>query len=267
LEGVKIYYYPDTRTPALAKLKMTGSLMLRLKEHERRTREARLLASRPEEVFKELRSYGAQAKNNFFRFGYEDERLEKSLLERGDPLIDLGLACYGSDKGVISELYMKALIAPNTPADARYRKGLRIACLSNQAIASRTFLGSFPRDIIGEDEMRRVLGEADLDEAEALLCNPEIECALLESLYERTEPFSTIPEDRWGGLVSISAKNTRLVDDRHSEECPDLGLYRVQKAILRLLEIAPVTDQWLRVLYTLLDGLDRPSACRAPRQN
>src|ERR1700730_13452136 len=102
--------------------------MLGLEKDERRIREARLLVSRPEEVFKELRSYGAQAKANH----YGDEQLEKSLLERGDPLIDLGLACYGSDKGVVGELYKKALIAPNTPADARYRKGLRISCLWNQ---------------------------------------------------------------------------------------------------------------------------------------
>src|ERR1700730_7996086 len=175
--------------------------MLGLEKDERRIREARLLVSRPEEVFKELRSYGAQAKANH----YGDEQLEKSLLERGDPLIDLGLACYGSDKGMVGELYKKALIAPNTPADARYRKGLRIACLSNQGLR---FCWHFPREIIGEDETRRVLGEADRDEAEALLCNPEIECELLQALYERTGPFSTIPDDRWLDLVHMSAKKT-----------------------------------------------------------
>jgi len=88
-----------------------------LEEQERRIREARLLVSRPEEVFKELRSYGAQAKANHLD---GDEQLEKSLLERGDPLIDLGLACYVSDKWVVGELYKKALIAPNTPADTRF---------------------------------------------------------------------------------------------------------------------------------------------------
>src|ERR1700719_3698821 len=126
--------------------------MLRLEEQERRLREARLLVSRPEEVFKELRSYGAQAKANLYG---SDEELEKSLLERGDPLIDLGLACYGSDKGMVGALYKKALITPNTPADARYLKGLRIACLSNQVLDE--LYCSFPREIIGEDETRRVL--------------------------------------------------------------------------------------------------------------
>jgi hypothetical protein len=225
--------------------------MLGLEEQERRTREARLLVSRPEEVFKELRSYGAQAKAVF---GCSDEQLEKSLLERGDPLIDLGLACYGSDKGAVGGLYKKALSAPNTPAEARYRKGLRIACLSNQVLHKMLSGEYSPREIIGEDETHRVLNEADLDEAYALICNPEIECELLQALYERTGPFSTIPDDRWRGLVSVSAKNTRLTDCRDDEEGPDLGFMHVQAAILKLL--APVTRQWLHALYRLLDGLD-----------
>jgi hypothetical protein len=231
--------------------------MLRIEDHERRLREARLLVSRPEEVFKELRSYGAQAKAN----GFGDKQLEQSLLERGDPLIDLGLACYGSDKGMVGELYKKALITPDTPADARYRKGLRIACLSNQ-VGRCGFTG--PREIIGEDETRRVLGEADWDEAEALICNPEIGCKLLQALYERTGPFSTIPEDRWLILVDMSAKNTRLIDCRDNSESHyfDFGFRQVQEAILKLLEIAPLTVQWLFTLYELLDRLDPQHVAR-----
>jgi hypothetical protein len=231
--------------------------MLRIEDQERRLREARLLVSRPEEVFKELRSYGAQAANHFDG----DEQLEKSLLEREDPLIDLGLACYGSDKGMVGALYKKALIAPNTPADARYLKGLRIACLSNQ-VGRCGFTG--PREIIGEDETRRVLCEADWDEAEALICNPEIGCELLQALYERKEPFSTIPEERWLILVDKSAKNTRLVDCRDNSESHyfDFGFTQVQKAILKLLEIAPLTRQWLFTLYELLDRLDPQHVAR-----
>jgi tetratricopeptide (TPR) repeat protein len=211
--------------------------MLGLEEQERRTREARLLVSRPEE--------------------YGEKQLEKSLLERGDPLIDLGLACYGSDKGMVGALYKKALITPNTPADARYLKGLRIACLSNQVLPD-SLMGDFPRKIIGEDETNRVLCEADWDEAEALISNPEIECALLQALYERTGPFSTIPETRWLHLVHMSAKNTRLIDCRDNSESHyfDFDFTQVQEAILKLLEIAPVTEQWLFTLHRLLIGLD-----------
>ena len=93
-------------------------------------------ALRPDEVIKELRSYGAQAKANWSDC---NEQLEKSLLERGDPLIDLGLACYGSNEEIVGALYKKGLAPADTPLDARYRKGLRIACLSNQVLPSRVF--------------------------------------------------------------------------------------------------------------------------------
>ena len=65
--------------------------MLGLEKQERRTREARLLVSRPEEVFDELKRYAAELKSR--RLGAADKQLEKSLSERADPLIDLGLAC------------------------------------------------------------------------------------------------------------------------------------------------------------------------------
>jgi hypothetical protein len=130
-----------------------------------------------------------------------------------------------------------------------------------QVIQDR-FGSYFPREIIGEDETRRVLGEADWDEAEALLCNPEIECALLQALYERTEPFSTIPEERWLILVYMSAKNKRLIDCGDDEVGPDLGFMGAQEAIFKLLEIAAVTLQWLEVLYSLLDGLDPEHVAR-----
>src|SRR5438034_8891368 len=52
-------------------------------------------------------------------------------------------------------------------------------------------------------------------------------------------------------------REARLLDSRQDmREEPDLDLFRVQKAILKLLEIALETHQWLVALYRLLDGLD-----------
>ncbi len=127
-------------------------------EQERRTREARLLVSRPETVFEELKKYAAQVKADRWS---ADEQLENSLSEREDPLIDLGLACYGANAEVVGELYKKATAPPSTPMETRYRKGLRIACLSNQCVGARALLGKFPDLIIGSEETRRVLAEAD----------------------------------------------------------------------------------------------------------
>jgi hypothetical protein len=106
--------------------------MAEREEQERRIREARLLVSRPEDVFDELKRYAVQIEAD--RLGSADDQLEKSLAERADPLIDLGLACYGSSREIVGALYRKAQAPAATPLDARYRKGLRIACLSNQTV-------------------------------------------------------------------------------------------------------------------------------------
>jgi hypothetical protein len=223
-----------------------------LEDQERRTREARLLVSRPETVFEELKKCAGEL-GSFNRRTADDE-LEKSLLERSDPLIDLALARFGGNKEAVGALYAKGLLPASAPLDARYRKGLRIACLSNQSVRSNhDFTDHDP--IIGTAETRRVLAEADWDEADALICNPHISDRLLEALYERGEPFSQFDEERWRYLVMMSKKNCRLVDCRDGED-PDLGHFRIQRTIFGLLERAPANGLWLHTLYELFDSLD-----------
>jgi hypothetical protein len=89
----------------------------------------------------------------------------------------------------------------------------------------------------------------------ALIRNPSIDDGLLEALYQRTEAFTQMPEERWCDLVSLSSENERLVTEKHYHDSPDLGFMGIQRAIFRLLEIAPVTIKWVWVLYRLLDKL------------
>jgi hypothetical protein len=220
-------------------------------EQEQRIREARLLVSRSEDVFQELKTYAAQIKADWV--SAVDEQLEKSLAARTDPLIDLGLACFGSDTEIVGALYKKGLAPLSTPLDARYRKGLRIACLSNRSVPIVHTI-EFP--VIGSDEARRVLAEADQDEVEALVCNPYGNDKLLRALYERGEPFLQFDEERWRSLVVASRKNSRLVNKNDEEFAPDLSHLHIQRAIFNLLKIAPANGVWLRSLYYLLDSLD-----------
>jgi hypothetical protein len=85
--------------------------------------------------------------------------------------------------------------------------------------------------------------------------NPSVDEDLLEALYERSGIFAQMPEERWRELVSLSCENKRLVTEEHYVDSPDLGLMGIQKAIFRLLEIAPVSMEWLWVLYDLLNTL------------
>jgi hypothetical protein len=169
-----------------------------------------------------------------------------------EPLINLGLACYGSSKEVFTALYKHGLEKPADAADERYKRGLRIGCLSNQSVAKFGF--DFPRRLIGPDEIQRVLA-AD-EEAEALICNPSVSDRLLEELYTRTGACAALAEERWSTLVYLSRKNKRLVTNEDSDAGPDTGHYAIQRAIFQLLEIAPLDKHWLHVLYGLLDALD-----------
>jgi hypothetical protein len=220
-------------------------------EQERLTQEARLSVASPEEVLRELKRTASQSRIELLG---RDKALEAGLVERNDPLINLGLACYGTNEEVFTALYKHGLAKPADAADERYKLGLRIGCLSNRSAARSVF--DFPRRLIGPEEIHRVLAAGDDAEAEALICNPSISDRLLEELYKRTDAFATLPEKRWADLIYLSRKNERLVTNEDDDYSPDTGHRAIHRAIFRLLEIAPVEKHWLHVLRALLDQLD-----------
>jgi hypothetical protein len=223
-------------------------------EQERLTEQARLSVASPEEVVRELKRV-AQKPRHELMMG-RDEAIEALLVERNDPLIALGLACYGTSKEVFTALYKHGLAKPADAADERYKLGLRIGCLSNRSVPAAHFVFDFPRELIGPEEIDRVLAAGDDGEAEALICNPSVSDKLLEELYGRAAAFATLDEERWCKLVYLSRKNERLVTREDSDDAPDIGHLRIQRAIFRLLEIAPVHNYWLHCLYGLLDQLN-----------
>src|SRR5207245_2363224 len=100
-------------------------------EQERLTEEARLSVASAEEVVRELKRVAQKSRGELLG----REAIEALLVERNDRLINLGLACYGTSKEVLEALYKHALEKPADAADERYRRGLRIGCLSNRIVA------------------------------------------------------------------------------------------------------------------------------------
>ena len=212
-----------------------------------------------------MRSYGQRITADKRSY---DEQLETTLIERSEPLIDLGLACYAANKDVVSRIYKQAAAATDNPTEARQRKGLRIGCLSNQSVTAAQFsiYSPFPESLIGAEETQRILAEGDRDEVEALICNPSIDDELLEALYQRGEPagklrpklpdvvvpsinFSKLPEDRWLNLMVLSRKNERLNTNKDTIHGSDMGHFHIHEAIFRMLEIAPLTTRSRAHLY------------------
>jgi hypothetical protein len=175
--------------------------------------------------------------------------------KRNQPLTNLALASYGANKQVVAALYKHALEQPKNESDARYKEGLRIGCLLNTTLTAAHLIFHFPQDVIGPEETSRVLAQGTDAEISALIRNPSLDDELLEALYQRTGVFAQMSEERWCDLVSLSAKNERLVTQEDDSDSPDMGFYGIQKSIFRLLEIAPVNRIWLRVLYDLLSKL------------
>jgi hypothetical protein len=219
-------------------------------EQERLTQEARLSVASAEEVVRELKRVAQKSRGELLG----REAIEALLVERNDRLINLGLACYGTSDEVFKALYKHGLEKPADAGDERYRRGLRIGCLSNRTVAYWSF--DFPRRLIGPEEIQRIVAAGDDAEAEALICNPSVSDRLLEELYERTGPFATLAKERWGELIYLSRKNERLVRKEDSDDMPDMGHYGIHHAMFRLLEIAPIEKRWLHDLYALLDQLD-----------
>lgn len=223
-------------------------------EQERLTLEARLLASNPEAVFNELKKLSA--KTNAQRLQIGSDKYEISLINRSERLINLGLAAYGTNKEVLKALYKHGLEPAQDASDASYKQGLRIGCLSNNTAPEANFSFHFPDEIIGPEEMRRVLAEGDDNEVAALIQNPKVSDDLLEALYKRQGAFAGMPDERWQQLIDMSASNARLVTEYEYHDMPDMGHYGIHKSIFGLLETAPVNIHWLRTLYHLLDQLD-----------
>jgi hypothetical protein len=216
------------------------------------TKEAWLHIASPEEVYRELPEVATEiAKKPFVeRFDrvLANDEIELTLIERNQPLINLGLACFGTNLEVYNALYKHSLEPARDATDAQYKRGLRIGCLSNESVARESLLLDFPRGLIGDAELNRVLGSGDEAEVEALVCNPGA-AQLLEELYRHKGAFADIDQERWRQLVYISRKNEQIGTLNFSDTRGGM----IHSAIFRLLEIAPLEEGWLFVLYGLLD--------------
>jgi hypothetical protein len=139
-------------------------------EQDQLVKQARLRLSPPEVVFEELRKQAQRSRYGWYH--YDDQKIEPMLLERNEPLINLGLACFGGNREVFRALYKHSLTQPQNDTDAIYKRGLRIGCLSNQIAAKVN--PDFPAQLIGTDEMQRIIARGEDAETTAIMRNPSV---------------------------------------------------------------------------------------------
>jgi hypothetical protein len=195
----------------------------------------KLLALGADVVFDELKKLSAKTKTDRW-WNNSEGKYEISLLHRNERLINLGLAAYGTNQEVLTALYRHGLEPVQDEADANYKEGLRIGCLSNNTAPEAHMLDCYPEEIIGKEETGRVLNAGTRSETTALIQNPQVSDRLLEALYTRSAAFAEMPEERWRELIWMSASNKRLVTEYEYVDMPDTGHYGIHKRIFALLE-------------------------------
>ena len=156
---------------------------------------------------------------------------------------------------MVAALYQKSIAKPADHLQERYFQGLRIACLSNEAVKWPP--QEFPENVVGTEEFARLISEEEGDGILfALFTNPNIADKILESLYKNEGLFVSLSDERRRQLVNGSINNPRLTTNKDSEGYLDLGYMAIQEGIFTLLSCAPTTELWLFTLRGLIGELD-----------
>ena len=178
----------------------------------------------------------------------QKEEIQKVLIERNEPLINLGLALYTTD---LSDETSLSLFRNND-------KTIKKAALSSVIPIGLLVSWVERPEVLGE-----ILQSFDEDLLKPLLSNQSIPDDLLVSLYEREKPFSSLTDEQWLTAIAFTTSNPRIstpLDELPWD--PDIWVqYReVFTAAWKLFETLPINKKSAAVLSHLGENLvpDKP---------
>jgi hypothetical protein len=208
--------------------------------------EAQLAASSPDRVFAWLEARAGRAEDSH---ADADPHVEQALLARQDPLINLGLAQYGIEDETVKALF--------NSTDAAHRPALRLAVLSNQALATHQayHTGKLIEALIGyHANVGEWLPGLSNEELWALFTNPTLEDNFLIDFLEQKTGWHEFDERRQIFVLRALAKNPRMTAHYDSVIMDGYAEYKhgaVFSAAWELAETVPVKIQWCWALYEL----------------
>ena len=164
----------------------------------------------------------------------QKEEIQKVLIERNEPLINLGLALYATD---LSDETSLSLFRNND-------KTIKKAALSSVIPIGLLVSWVERPEVLGE-----ILQSFDEDLLKPLLSNQSIPDDLLVSLYEREKPFSSLTDEQWLTAIAFTTSNPRIstpLDELPWD--PDIWVqYReVFTAAWKLFETLPINKKICR---------------------
>jgi hypothetical protein len=221
--------------------------------------EAQLAASTSDRVFAWLEARAGRPKDSP---SDTDPLVEKSLLARNDPLINLGLAQYGIEDDTVKTLF--------NSTDPAHRPALRLAVLSNKALVTHQAYhsGNLTEALIGH---RRNAGEwlpeLSNEELRALFKNPTLDDNFLIDFLEQKTGWHELDERRQMFVLRALAKNPRMTAHYDNLMMDGYAEYKhsaVFSAAWQLAGLVPVKIQWCWALYELLRQTTSDSMMKEP---
>jgi hypothetical protein len=173
----------------------------------------------------------------------EKRVLEYILLKRNHPLIDLGLAQYGSNPMVLRRLYMKG------------GTGIKCAILSSQHLYDNIFVGTSAIPLKG------VVQTGHRSELAALASNPHLPDEFYEEILSRTGDFEGLKDEDYMFVIGWLGGNKRLSTPYSNEYFDGWVEYCYEKVFNIAWGLAakvPTTQNWAYVLNELLRNTHTP---------
>jgi hypothetical protein len=169
-------------------------------------------------------------------------QVQKSLLARRSPIIDLALAQFSDESDVIDELF------------SRDRAELRIAAFSNinrlngYPLLRHKEIGCLPVNIF-----ENLIREGNDEELDAFFKNPEFSEHALAAVFARDGLYEELSDERWKWIVSWAITNPNLQKDTHKRFEDGWGYYSKTKPFAeayKLPLLVEPSNDWAAVLVS-----------------
>jgi hypothetical protein len=197
----------------------------------------------PAEAVDWLRRARESANDQPFLSRSENSHQEQILYQRNDPYVEFGLARYGVNEAVATEIYLKG--------------DLGIRC---------TILAHFPNGGFARYHDHFALGgvvPTETLELCALFSNPTLNDNIYENLLSQKTPFDSMSEEQFEAVLIALSKNPRMstpYDDSFLDGYSEYTYNNVFTVAWQLAATVPVTPRWASVLYHLLFNSQQPTS-------
>jgi len=171
--------------------------------------------------------------------------IDRVLLRRGQPLIDLGLAKYSLSRFVVKRLFYRS-------------KLLRSSVMTNPHVGPGTH-HSWGR-LISNEEVYDILARGETDTVGCLLENKTCSVNFLRSVATREEPFRSLAEKDWGLLIYHILQNPLVTQAKEVEYSflqfdHDMDHRGLVKDLWELLSTVEPDPFWTLIYFDKIDSL------------